>query len=166
MKKVLRTEWYDKTVKALQINGKGERTQQAYARAVRQLIEFSGKDPNLITEQELQDYFLHRRNVSEWSPNTLKICYCGIRFFFEHVIRRDWHIFDILKAQPEKRLPCVLSQPEVYSILKHVRTLHNYTFLTTVYSCGLRLQEALFGKPNPKRDGQLRPNTVSHGSLQ
>jgi len=143
MKKVLRTEWYDKTVKALQINGKGERTQQAYARAVRQLIEFSGKDPNLITEQELQDYFLHRRNVTEWSPNTLKICYCGIRFFFEHVIRRDWHIFDILRAQPEKRLPCVLSRSEVYSVPGSVRTSHNYAFLKTVYSCGLRLQEAL-----------------------
>ena len=144
MKKVLRTKWYDETVKALQINGKSERTQQAYARAVRQLIEFYGKDPNLITEQELQDYFLHRRNIDEWAPNTLKICYCGIRFFFEHVIRRDWHLFDILKAQSEKRLPCVLSQPEVHSILKNVRTFHNYTYLTTVYSCGLRLQEALF----------------------
>ena len=33
MAKVLRTEWYEETVKALQINGKGERTQQAYAYA-------------------------------------------------------------------------------------------------------------------------------------
>jgi site-specific recombinase XerD len=144
MKKVLKTKWYDETVKALQINGKSGKTQQAYARSVRMLIEFYDKDPNLITEQELQDYFLHRRNTDEWAPNTLKICYCGIRFFFEHVIRRDWHIFDILKAQPEKRLPCVLSRSEVDSILKNVRTFHNYTFLTAVYSCGLRLQEALF----------------------
>ena len=39
----LQTPWYNKTVEALQLNGKGERTQQAYARAVRMLIEFYGK---------------------------------------------------------------------------------------------------------------------------
>jgi site-specific recombinase XerD len=29
-------------------------------------------------------------------------------------------------------------------ILSHVRTFHNYVFLSTVYCCGLRLQEALY----------------------
>ena len=49
----------------------------------------------------------------------------------------------MLKAQyAEKRLPCVLSRKEVFQIL--IRTFHNYTFLSTVYSCGLRLQEALY----------------------
>ena len=144
MEKILKTKWYNKTVKALQINGKSERTQQAYARSVRQLIEFYRKEPDKITEHELQEYFLHRRNVDEWSPNTLKICYCAVRFFYQHVLHRDWHIFNILRAQSEKRLPCVLSRSEVFQILNHVRTFHNYTFLTTVYTCGLRLQEALF----------------------
>ncbi len=41
MAKTLQTKWYDETVKALQINGKSERTQQCYARAVRMLIEHS-----------------------------------------------------------------------------------------------------------------------------
>ena len=143
MAKGLCTPWYEETVKTLQINGKSERTQQAYARSVRKLIEFFGKEPDQISEKELRDYFLHRRNADGWSPNTLKISYCGIRFFFEHVLRREWHIFQILKPQKEKRLPCVLSRSEVFQIFRHVRTFHNYAFLTTVYSCGLRLQEAL-----------------------
>ena len=36
----LQTPWYNKTAEALQLNGKGKRTQQAYARAVRMLIRF------------------------------------------------------------------------------------------------------------------------------
>jgi hypothetical protein len=72
-------DWYDKMIKALQLNGKGERSQQAYARAVRMLVQFYGKSPDEIAEDELQDYFLHRKNVSKWSPNTMRICYCGIR---------------------------------------------------------------------------------------
>ena len=76
----LQTPWYDKTVEALQLNGKGERTQQAYARAVRMLIEFHGKEPDQISEDELKSYFLHRRNVTGWAPNTLRISHCAIKF--------------------------------------------------------------------------------------
>lgn len=143
MKKVLQTPWYTRITEALQLNGKSETTQRAYARAVRMLIEFAGKEPDLITEEELKDYFLHRKNVDKWSHNTMRICYGGIRFFYEHVIQRDWHILDILRAQPEHRLPAILSREEVSGILNRVRPFHNYVFLATVYSCGLRLSEAL-----------------------
>ncbi len=143
MKKALHTHWYIRITEALQLNGKSEPTQRAYARAVRMLIEFTGKEPEKITEEELKDYFLHRKNVDKWSPNTMRICYSGIRFFYEHVIKRHWHILGILRAQVEHRLPAILSREEVFEIFKHVRTFHNYAYLATVYSCGLRLHEAL-----------------------
>ena len=92
------------TIKALELNGKGERTQESYARAVRMLSEFCGKTPDLVSEEELQEYFLHRKNVNKWVPNTMRICYCGIRFFYEHVLKRDWHILNLIRAQNEKRL--------------------------------------------------------------
>jgi len=63
-------DWYQQSINALQLNGKGERTQQAYTRALRMLVEFTGKRPTAISEQELEAYFLHRRNVDHWSPNT------------------------------------------------------------------------------------------------
>lgn len=108
----MKTEWYDKTIQALQLNGKGERTQQAYARSVRMLSQFYGKSPDLITEQELQDYFLHRKNVDQWSPATMRICYSGIKFFFINVLRQDWHTFQLIHAKREQRLPTVLSVNE------------------------------------------------------
>lgn len=137
------TDWYQKSINALALNGKGERTQEAYTRAVRMLSQFYGKSPEEVTEKELEDYFLHRRNSDRWSPNTLRICYCGIRFFFVQVLRRDWHLFDILRAKNESRLPAILSREEVRALLGQVRTPHNHAFLATVYACGLRLDEAL-----------------------
>ncbi|MCK4603319.1 MAG: phage integrase N-terminal SAM-like domain-containing protein [Deltaproteobacteria bacterium] len=73
------TDWYERTIKALQLNGKEERTQQLYARAVRMLSEFYEKTPDLVSEEELQEYFLYRKNVNKWAPNTMRICYekCG-----------------------------------------------------------------------------------------
>jgi len=139
----MKTEWYDSMIKTLQLNGKGERTQEAYARALRMLVEFYGKSPNLISEEELQDYFLQWKNADQWSPNTMRICYCGIRFFYEHVLQRNWHILGILRAQTERRLPAVLSVEEVRNILACIKTFQNHAYLSTVYSCGLRLHEGL-----------------------
>jgi len=136
-------DYYQQSIKALQLAGMSERTQQCYTRSVRMLADYYHKTPDQLSEDELQEYFLYRINQSKWAPNTMKICYSGIKFFFTHVLKREWHIFNILRAKREKRLPCVLSRPEVDRILKHVRTFHNRVFLTTVYSCGLRLQEAL-----------------------
>jgi site-specific recombinase XerD len=136
-------DWYQRMVDTLQLNGKGERTQQAYTRSVRMLSQFYDKTPDLVSEQELQEYFLQRKNVNRWSPKTMRICYCGIRFFYVNVLERNWHILSILRAQNERRLPAVLSVDEVRSLLGHVKTFHNYAYLSTVYSCGLRLHEGL-----------------------
>ena len=138
-----KSDWYQMMTRKLQINGKSLRTQQAYTRAVRQLVEHHHKAPEEICENELQDYFLFRRNTSKWAPKTLRICYSGIKFYYQFVLQHDWKLFAILRAQKERRLPCVLSKPEILKILAHVRTFHNYAFFSTVYSCGLRLQEAL-----------------------
>jgi integrase/recombinase XerD len=135
--------WRENMDKALQIAGKCERTRQAYIRSVRMLGEFYDCLPDTLTEDQLRDYFVHRKTVDDWAPNTMKIAYCAIKFFFQHVIRRDWHILSILRAETEKRLPTILSQEEVWKIFGCVKKLHNAAFVTTVYTCGLRLHEAL-----------------------
>lgn len=40
--------WYPQTLNALRLNGKGEPTQTAYTRAVRMLVEFYDKTPDLV----------------------------------------------------------------------------------------------------------------------
>jgi len=69
---------YQRSMKALKPAGMSGRTQDAYMRSVRKLVEFYDKTPNKMTEDELEAYCLHRMHVDEWSPNTMKICYCGI----------------------------------------------------------------------------------------
>ena len=59
------------------------------------------------------------------------------------MLKRQWHTLELVHAKREQRLPTVLSTKEVRSILNTVNTPQNKAYLTTVYSCGLRLQEAL-----------------------
>jgi integrase/recombinase XerD len=63
-----------------------ERSQYTYTREVRLLVEFCGKTPDLISQHELEEYFLHRKNVTKWSAASLRVCYSGIRFFFEKTL--------------------------------------------------------------------------------
>lgn len=136
-------DYYEQSIRALQLAGMSERTQECYTRSVRLLADFYQKTPDLISEPELEDYFLHRRNEDKWSSATLRIAYSGVKFFFVNVLKRDWHIFTYLKSKKEKRLPCILEQEEVYKVLRCVRTFHNYACLSTIYACGLRISEAL-----------------------
>ena len=78
-------DWYERSMKALQLNGLAKRSQESYTRAVRQLKDHYDKTPDLVTEEELQEYFLYRKNVSKWSASSLRICYSGVRFFFVNV---------------------------------------------------------------------------------
>lgn len=136
-------DYYEKSMRALKLAGLSESTQKSYTRSVRQIVDFYGKTPDLISEVDLEDYFLHRQNQDLWSAATLRIAHSAIRFFFQNVLKRDWHIFAYMNSKKEKRLPCVLSRKEIYDILNCVTTFHNYTYFSTVYACGFRLSEAL-----------------------
>lgn len=136
-------DYLQKSMNALRLAGLSERTQESYTRAVRQIVEFFEQTPDQITEEQLQEYFLHRSMVDEWKPSTLRIAQTGIKFFFINVLKREWHLFSYLSVKREQQLPCVLSREQVYAILQKVTTFHNYAYLSTVYSCGLRLSEGL-----------------------
>jgi site-specific recombinase XerD len=137
-------DWYERSMKALQLAGLAARSQYTYTREVRLLVEFCGKTPDLISQHELEEYFLHRKNVTKWSAASLRVCYSAMRFFFEKILQREWNIFGYLRAERSRKLPAVLSQEELKRIFSCVRRPHMRAFLFTVYSCGLRLQEALY----------------------
>jgi len=128
-------------IECLQLRGLSERTQEAYVRAVRQLAEHYHKSPDLITEEELRQYFLHLKNIKRYSRNTMTIAICGVRFFYKDTLNRKWTIFGIVRPAPEKKLPVILSREEVRLILSRIRLPRYRICLATIYSCGLRLQE-------------------------
>jgi site-specific recombinase XerD len=125
----------------LQLRGLGIVTQHRYVRAVRLLAEHFQKSPDKITEEEIRDYFLYVKNVRKWSRSTSTIALCGIKFFYENTIKRDWSILHLVRAERQKKLPVILSPDEVRHILSNVRLLRYRVCLATIYSCGLRLQE-------------------------
>ncbi len=71
------TELRKRMIESLQLRGLSPRTQEAYVRAVRQLAEHYHKSQDLVTEEELRQYFLYIKNVKKYSRPTITIALCG-----------------------------------------------------------------------------------------
>ena len=135
------TSLRQRMIEDLQLRGLSERTQEMYVRAVRQLAEHYHKSPERITEEELRDYFLYVKNVKHYSRSASTIALCGIKFFYQHTLKREWTTLTFVRPPQEHKLPVILSQEEVRTILQCVRLPRYRACLSTIYACGLRLQE-------------------------
>lgn len=133
----------NRMIQDLQLRGYSESTQSLYVNAVRQLCDHFEKSPGKITEENLRDYFLYCKNVKNWSRSTSTVALCAIKFFYENTIERKWPTLLFIRAGQEKKLPVVLSHDEVRNILNRIRMLRYRVCLKTIYSCGLRLSEAI-----------------------
>ena len=127
----------------MQLRGLAARTQEAYVGAVKQLAEHYHKSPDLVSEEELRQYFLYLKNEKQVSCSTYSIALHGLRFFYTYTLQRPDVTLDWVRPAQEKKLPVVLSTDEVRLILGCLRRPHYRVCLTTIYSCGLRLLEGV-----------------------
>ncbi len=132
-----------KMIEDMQLHGLAVRTQESYLLAVRQLARHYHKSPDQINEEELREYFLFLKNEKHAARNTCTINLCGIKFFFQYTLGREWKFFELVRPPREKKLPVVLSRDEVHRILGCVHLQHYRVCLTTIYTCGLRLLEGV-----------------------
>jgi integrase/recombinase XerD len=130
-------------IEDLQLHGFAAKTQDAYVRAVKQLAEYYRKSPDLITEDELRQYLLYLTNEKHVSASTFTVTLCGLKFFYEQTLQRQWATLDLARPAREQKLPVVLSLSEVHQILSRLYRLPYRVCLTTIYSCGLRLREGV-----------------------
>jgi site-specific recombinase XerD len=130
-------------IEDMQLRGFAERTQEAYLSAVRQLAKHYRKSPDQIEEEELRQYFLFLKNEKHAARASCTIALCGIKFFFERTLGREWKTFEFLRPAKEKKLPVVLSRAEVHAILARVHRRAYRVCLTLIYVCGLRLLEGV-----------------------
>ncbi len=141
---MMNATWHTEMLGDLVVAGLSERTREAYLRAVRQLAVFyNGRSPATLDEQQVREYLLWMRTEKRAAPGTLRIAIGGLRFFFRHTCRREWTVLDKFRIPRETKLPTVLTLDEVQRIMNAIRLPRFHAYFWTVYSCGLRLNEAL-----------------------
>jgi hypothetical protein len=56
---------------------------------------------------------LYLKNDKQVASSTLNVTLNGIKFFYQHTLRREWPTFDLVRSPREKKLPVVLSAAKV-----------------------------------------------------
>lgn len=127
----------------LQLAGYSPRTQKSYIDTVRVLANYYHRSPDLLTQDEIRQFFLHMINERKSSGSSITVYLCGIKFFYETTLKRTWQVFDLIKPGRSKKLPVVLTPEEVRTILHKVDHPVYRMALTLIYACGLRISEAI-----------------------
>ena len=125
------------------LRGLSARTRTAYLSAARQLGDHCGRPLDELGEADVRDFFLHLINVRRVSPNTVSQKLYAIKFLFEITLKRRLQCFKTIRPKKTRKLPEVLSVPEVRSVLKQIRVPRIRACLTVIYSCGLRIMEGM-----------------------
>ena len=125
----------------LQLRGLSARTQEMDVRAVYQLAAPCHTSPARLTEEALRDSFLSLKHVKHSSRSASTIARCGIKFFYEHPLKREWSTLTFVRAPRAQKLPVIRSVEAVRTILAHLKRLRSRVCLTTIDSCGLHRQE-------------------------
>lgn len=74
----------------LQLNRRGERTQQSYVRNVRKFAEFLQREPDSASEDDLRNYLLFIKNDRHWSSSTINVAQQALKKFFTLTCPREW----------------------------------------------------------------------------
>jgi site-specific recombinase XerD len=128
-------------IEDMQLKGLAERTQEAYVNAVLQLSRRFKKSPDSLNQEDLREYFLYLKNEKQVADSTFSIALCGIKFFYEHTLGKEWHTLKLVRPDRKKKLPVVFSTEEVKRVLGCVQRWQYQVCLNTIYACGLRLLE-------------------------
>lgn len=132
---------YDKHVKRLHLLGLRPKTIDAYSRAIRRIGAAFDYNIKALTEDQLLDYF--SALLRSHSFSTVKLDLYGLKFFYHHTLKRNWHDIPLIKSPRVKILPDVLSVEELGRLFSRTRVLSYRLFFYTAYSLGLRLGETL-----------------------
>jgi site-specific recombinase XerD len=127
----------------MQLRGLAPATQQAYLRYVEQLALFTGKSPDLVTDEDFRQFFLALHKQRGLSRSTATVAIAAFKFLFEVTLQRPWPRLDLFRPRAVQTLPVILSVDEVWRILDQLEQPTYYTCLATIYTCGLRISEGI-----------------------
>jgi len=77
-------ELYQRHLRLLKLQGKSQKTIDAYSRAVRRISKHFDCCPDQLTQEQLEIYFGKLVDSHSWS--TVKVDRLGLQFFWKHVL--------------------------------------------------------------------------------
>jgi len=130
-------------IEDMKLRGLAPTTQHRYLHTITALAEHYHRQPDELTQEQIRDYLLYLIESKGCARSTFNVDLCAIKFLYQKTLGRDWSLLQLKCSKTSKRLPIVLSRDEVWSLLDLVRRPKPRMSLTLMYTCGLRVSEAV-----------------------
>ena len=120
------------------------RTEQSYSHWIRRFILFHGKrHPDEMGEKEISQFLTDLAVNRKVSASTQNQALSALLFLYTQVLgqKLDW-LDDVVRAKRPRRLPVVLTQSEVFSLLDNMTGV-NGLIAKLIYGTGMRKMECL-----------------------
>jgi integrase/recombinase XerD len=137
------TELRNRMIADMKLHGLAPGTQKVYVKAVQRLAGHYHRAPDQLSEQELREYFTYLVDEKRVPSSTLRTEIFGVKFLFDKTLQRPWPTLKFLRARPRAKLPVVLDREEAHRLVGLIRCPAVRICATMMYSCGLRISEAL-----------------------
>ncbi|MGD9678661.1 MAG: site-specific tyrosine recombinase/integron integrase [Vulcanibacillus sp.] len=128
--------------KQLRLRGYSTKTQKSYLGHIYRLSLFYKKHPKEYNNEELQKYLLNLLHNEKKSHSYVNQAVSAIKFLYTVVLNKMINI-NLPRPKKEYKLPDVLSQKEVMSLLKSIVNDKHRAILFVTYSSGLRVSEVV-----------------------
>lgn len=134
--------WIDELRREMISRRYSQKTVKAYLHYNEDLLKFTEKSPEEVTNRNVKDYLFHLVDDSGVSTSTLNIAINALKFYYGEILKQRF-VYEIKRPKKEKKLPVVLSQGEVFQIISSVSNIKHKAILMRVYSSGLRVSEVV-----------------------
>ena len=128
-------------IEELRLRNYSPNTITIYIRCVAQFAQHFRLSPDRLGPEHIRQYQLFLVQEKEVSWALFNQTVCALRFFYHHILHRDWMIEHIPYPRHEEKLPVVLSPAEVAAVFEATHNLKHRTILMTIYAGGLRVAE-------------------------
>jgi site-specific recombinase XerD len=119
------------------------RTIRSYMHYPLKLAEYFNAVPQDLTTDEIYAFLVYLKEDRGLSRSTVHIAVSGIRYFYQHILKRSSIIEDVPYPKREKYLPEILSGMEVKRLFVLTKNIKHKALLMLAYSAGLRRGEII-----------------------
>jgi len=137
------TELRKRLQEELRLRNFSPETVRSYTATVADFARYFHRSPDQLGPEHVRSYQLYLLNERKLAWPTIQVRLAGLRFFYTRTLKQSWFDTDVAKPKVRRKLPIVWSREEVTALLDATRNLKHRALLATLYSAGLRCQEAL-----------------------
>jgi len=144
-----RTELIDKYEKILRLKNYSPKTEKAYLHHLNLFLDYISKSNiSSVDSKILLDYFNYLKQTRNFSYSAIKQSLASVRFLFLDVLKKEIDFDFFVKMKRPNSLPNILTVDEIRRIINSITNLKHCAIISTIYSCGLRISEAVNLKIN------------------